>query len=420
MALWTPTRRTVQAAGLSLGVTGGLLTPRPARALSSSQRKFIVLQAVGGWDTTRVLAPGFDHDIVDMESDAELAEAGDLRFVSHPNRPQVDEFFQTYADRTAFLQGMIVPSIAHEACFVLTMTGEPSDDGADWPSILGADVASDYVAPNLVLGGPSFPGPNLASVVQIGSQGQLGDLLEGTYRGWDEAAVGSKLSLPSRQRIDTFIRGRAASMHAADYPGQAGDLTEALSLALQQADGMKGQRHQMDFASVAVLDDAIRIAADALALGLTRAVTLASPANGEHGWDSHTTNDDKQNVLFGDLFDNLNTLLFLLETYPGEHGGTLLDETTVVVLSEMGRTPFLNNGGGKDHWPFTSVMLIGSGIQGGATAGAYDDRWFGAAAEDDLEGPAFECGDLGATLLALGDIDPGDHTTGSPIEALMA
>lgn len=38
----------------------------------------------------------------------------------------------------------------------------------------------------------------------------------------------------------------------------------------------------------------------------------------------------------------------------------LLDETLVVVLSEMGRTPKLNADGGRDHWTNCySVMLSG-------------------------------------------------------------
>lgn len=51
----------------------------------------------------------------------------------------------------------------------------------------------------------------------------------------------------------------------------------------------------------------------------------------------------------------------------------LLDETLVVVMGEMGRTPRVNAKGGRDHWTFCySVVLAGAGIQGGSIYGASD------------------------------------------------
>jgi len=53
----------------------------------------------------------------------------------------------------------------------------------------------------------------------------------------------------------------------------------------------------------------------------------------------------------------------------------LLDETLVVTMGEMGRTPKINAKGGRDHWTFCySVLLAGAGIQGGTIYGASDDQ----------------------------------------------
>ena len=46
-------------------------------------------------------------------------------------------------------------------------------------------------------------------------------------------------------------------------------------------------------------------------------------------------------------------------------------------MSEMGRTPALNANLGKDHWPFTSVMLIGDGFIGDRVVGGFDAGWMG-------------------------------------------
>ena len=46
----------------------------------------------------------------------------------------------------------------------------------------------------------------------------------------------------------------------------------------------------------------------------------------------------------------------MLDASPGVYAPTLAEETVVVVLSEMGRTPGINGTDGKDHWPWTSAM----------------------------------------------------------------
>jgi uncharacterized protein (DUF1501 family) len=50
----------------------------------------------------------------------------------------------------------------------------------------------------------------------------------------------------------------------------------------------------------------------------------------------------------------------------------LSNNLVVVVASDFGRTPRYNAGGGKDHWPITSAMVIGPNIPGNTVVGASD------------------------------------------------
>lgn len=51
----------------------------------------------------------------------------------------------------------------------------------------------------------------------------------------------------------------------------------------------------------------------------------------------------------------------------------MLDSTLVVVNSEFGRTPKINAGGGRDHWPRVfSIVMAGGGIKRGQVYGASD------------------------------------------------
>jgi hypothetical protein len=52
----------------------------------------------------------------------------------------------------------------------------------------------------------------------------------------------------------------------------------------------------------------------------------------------------------------------------------LLSKTLVVVLSEFGRTPRINDGGGRDHWARVfSAFMAGGGVKGGTIVGASDE-----------------------------------------------
>jgi hypothetical protein len=85
-------------------------------------------------------------------------------------------------------------------------------------------------------------------------------------------------------------------------------------------------------------------------------------------WDTHTRNFAilRENKL--PHFDQ--TFTALLEDL--EQRG-LLDETLVVVMSEMGRTPKINGNAGRDHWTYCySMFFAGAGIRGGSVYGASD------------------------------------------------
>lgn len=87
------------------------------------------------------------------------------------------------------------------------------------------------------------------------------------------------------------------------------------------------------------------------------------------GWDTHNNNHENVANLTNPLDQSLSALLDDL------HYRGLLDETLVVVGTEFGRSPQLNNNNGRNHHPkaFT-CLLAGGGIQGGQIHGASDER----------------------------------------------
>ncbi len=116
-------------------------------------------------------------------------------------------------------------------------------------------------------------------------------------------------------------------------------------------------------------------------------------------WDSHANNfAQNKDTLLPPADKALAALICDLE----ERG--LLDSTLIVATGEFGRTPTINSGAGRDHWPDCySVLLAGGGVQGGAVHGASDA--IGAYPAKDPATPA----DLAATIYWRFGIDPSQH-----------
>jgi uncharacterized protein (DUF1501 family) len=98
-----------------------------------------------------------------------------------------------------------------------------------------------------------------------------------------------------------------------------------------------------------------------------RFVTVCWDAVDGYGWDSHVHSDDVKQFLLPGLDQAMASLLADLS----DRG--LLDQTLVVALGEMGRTPKANSRWGRNHWStLFPAVLAGGGIRGGALYGRSD------------------------------------------------
>jgi hypothetical protein len=87
------------------------------------------------------------------------------------------------------------------------------------------------------------------------------------------------------------------------------------------------------------------------------------------GWDTHSNNFTSVERLAANLDQALATLLTDLD----RRG--LLEETVVALGTEFGRTPYINEDDGRDHFPQAfSGLLAGGGIRGGYVYGKTDAR----------------------------------------------
>lgn len=119
------------------------------------------------------------------------------------------------------------------------------------------------------------------------------------------------------------------------------------------------------------------------------------------GWDNHNDIfDTLRNGNLPQLDKGMGTLIEDL----ARRG--MLDTTLVVWMGEFGRTPRINQNGGRDHWPNGwSVVMGGGGLKGGQAIGATD--------RDGVEivDREMQVMDIVATMAHAMDIDLGTQYT---------
>lgn len=183
----------------------------------------------------------------------------------------------------------------------------------------------------------------------------------------------------------------------------AGDPVTALDEHYEQGYNLMGSKQAQDAFDVHREPDRIREAYGRSTFGQRALLARRLVEAGvpfitlyEGGWDHHEQ-----------IFSALNRRLPAFESTIAaliqdlDQRG-MLDSTLVIALGEFGRTPKINNRGGRDHWSNAmSVLFAGGSTPGGLVVGATDAKGY-AAVERVLSPENFA-----ATIYAKLGINPG-------------
>lgn len=125
--------------------------------------------------------------------------------------------------------------------------------------------------------------------------------------------------------------------------------------------------------------------------------TFVMVANGMP-WDNHVYQHEMHQMLVPEL-DNV---LFQLVNDLEQRG--MLQDTLVIAMGEFGRTPWLNEARGRDHYARAwSMAMAGAGIRGGVVHGATDKYGF------DVTEKVVDNRQLFATIFKALGIDPNEE-----------
>jgi uncharacterized protein (DUF1501 family) len=303
----------------------------------------------GGWDQTFVFNPKWDSDDIDRDPDSQPESLGALSWASNVTRPGVDRFFEEYGGLVAIVNGLAVGSISHAKCTQLVLTGSRKDGVSDFATRLAMQMAPELPMPAVVLSGPAYAGSDGVAV-------PLGSTLSGIASGELPAAA-----TYSADHEAALLEWLAAEAKRVDL----GELVNCYGVSLGRYEQLTQEIDSVSIADGAGFSEQVQVAAAALGGGLSRVAIIAGTEPYLSMWDTHDSNNRQQDLNFENAFSELRTILQTLELTAAPQGGSLLDHTMVLAMSEMGRTPKLNLGNGKDHWPYTSFMAVGDGVQPG-------------------------------------------------------
>jgi hypothetical protein len=399
----------VGALGASLTLTDYLRLAKAGEVKSTAKAKAAIYIRLGGGPT--------HMDTFDMKPEAPVEYRGNLKPIKTnvPGMEICEKFplLAKCADKFAILRGVSHTLAAHELGSKYLLTGNRPLPSIEFPS-LGSIVSKELSSP-----------PDMPPFVAVPNTPQGGGFLGLQYGPFSTNAQ-PKQGQPFNVRgiglqggmTLTEVNRREQLLASVDNTFRSieakSDVLSGLDEFSEQAFAMissKRAREAFDlgredpnvskrFGDGEVNQSAL-LAVRLIEAG-ARFVTLTTGS-----WDMHNdiwTRLDKNLPM---VDQTLSALLTTLE----ERG--LLESTAVIMTGEFGRTPKLNQRGGRDHWPRAMfVVMAGGGMKTGQVIGASDDKGQGPANE------AIAPDDVATTLLTTLGIDTHKeyHTnTGRPI-----
>jgi uncharacterized protein (DUF1501 family) len=379
------------------GFFASSMVPLFARAAERKpDRYFIFANFSGGWDLLLGLDPRDPKDFNENSLGTTAIQPGYDRLIPYgfneklvtgvaaQGKPPLilgpaAQGLASVADEISIFSGINMETLAHEVGYRYFLTGQtPSGLQAR-----GSSVAAQITAQL----GASVPVPNLAHTEETYAEGLPG------YAGAVRINQLSDLLLalkPSSTKLSPAIetalemRERAPVTCAPEVYNSAGLLTayrQSRSSARNMVSSGLGELFNFNAPTPEMANLRERfgisynldapagqaaLAARAITTGVSQVVSVRLAVGLDTHFSDWATSHSRQ---LSEGFNALGRLIQELKSTPHPKGGSYLDKTIICAFSEFGRTPLLNDRGGRDHFIGNSCLLAGGGIKKGERFG---------------------------------------------------
>jgi hypothetical protein len=397
---------------------------------------FVFVHAAGGWDVTLLTDPRNEHRGIIDPATTENTDTRELRlWVDAPFDGDVKTFAPVqpkgsshafgpgigglvdFADRLTVVNGLAMNTVSHPDGSAYAATGRHLVGGrapaSSVDTMLANELGRDQLLPTISLDFPSFyVGEALDRRVvplRIGQVGAFGRILHRPTQ-WlspdDRDAIGKLVALEARDLAALSASADVFEGMALQTEGVRRMLGEKLDEALAPA-ALKKSYPELDAKAKLHAGRALGLAfaVEAMKRNLVRCTSLAFT-----GFDTHASNYRQQARLQQEMCDLLAAFLQILDRtpHPTRPGTKLADRTHLLVISDFCRTPQINLGGGRDHYPNNSALIVSPRFKGNAVHGKTDpDQLLSSAARTFAGGPrALTPPDLLATFVSAFGAEP--------------
>ena len=323
---------------------------------------WILIHAGGGWDPTLICDPkGYSSE--DDPAPVNHYHVEDITEVGPFLVPPVDgmeEFFTTFQNDLLVINGIDMGTNGHEQGTRATWSGNTEANRPSFGALLAATRENTPSLGFISNGGYDTTG-GFIPVTRLPDPSTLSELAFPNLRDtrYDDSfylhpEINDRIVQARKDRI-ARLQGQARlprtlnamqvleAVRSDDSELQA--LVEVLPTNLRSAD----------------LEKQVQIAMSCFSAGVSVCANLSIG-----GFDTHGNHDNNHTPRLQQIVQAV--------TYAREEAERLgiADKVNIVVGSDFARTPYYNDGNGKDHWSISSMFMLGADIPGGRVIGGTD------------------------------------------------
>lgn len=321
---------------------------------------WIMINANGGWDPTSLCDPKGrasedEEEPVNRYFNYEIGSVGPFRYAPFAGHK---EFFEKYASQLLVINGIDVGTNSHDTGRRHTWSGK--SEGA-YPA-LGAVIAGAY-APEKPMSFLSNGGydhtANLVAPSRSANQDNLERLSQYNRPRINDERYQYHLD-ETETLMDQMLAERSQNeLKKTTLPSERTKRSTLFMASTQDSDInlVKNYLPAEDISTNAVYQQA------KLGLAAYKANLSISMTVNRGGFDTHGNHDASHVPRLSEILTGIDHIMQEAERME------IADKVVIVVGSDFGRTPSYNANNGKDHWPITSMMLMGNGIPGNRVVG---------------------------------------------------
>jgi uncharacterized protein (DUF1501 family) len=366
----------------------------PASGLLSSQAHaevtryegpvYIVLFAEGGWDVTSlcdpkdglIRPPGTSSD-VRINTWSETQSIQTAHGIDYAPFASNSDLFTNHGSKMMVINGLDSQTNAHSASVRHVFSGRFADG---YPAVTALAAAQHGAGLPLAFlsNGAYRETAGLTNFTLMQDPNSLGNLINANTPPWGATQYHRPEHMTTMQ---AYQQARIDRLQARQ------GLTQRIKNASEFMESSAAGRDQLtslnefmpeELASTTDVDGnwfpllrQIQLALVSAASGLTVAADVV-----HWGFDTHANHDNDQALALRNLATGIDYLWTEAAAMDATYSTNLVDRLRVVVASDFSRTPWYNDGNGKDHWPIGSAILMqNSGFSQpvvGATTATHD------------------------------------------------